>query len=35
MTRFATHKIFLLDGHVVNEDDYQSAVLEVSQTATD
>jgi putative ABC transport system ATP-binding protein len=35
MTRFATHKIFLLDGHVVNEDDYQSAVLEVPQTATD
>lgn len=31
MTRFATHKIFLLDGHVVNEDEYQSAVLEVPQ----
>jgi putative ABC transport system ATP-binding protein len=35
MTRFATHKIFLLDGHVVSEDEYQSAVLEVSQVATD
>ncbi len=31
MTRFATHKIFLLDGHVVGEDEYQSAALEVSQ----
>ena len=31
MTRFATHKIFLLDGHVVNEDEYQSAVLEMPQ----
>jgi putative ABC transport system ATP-binding protein len=29
MTRFATHKIFLLDGHVVDEDEYQSAVLEI------
>jgi putative ABC transport system ATP-binding protein len=29
MTRFATHKIFLLDGHVVNEDEYQSATLEI------
>lgn len=29
MTRFATHKIFLLDGHVVSEDEYQSATLEV------
>jgi ABC-type lipoprotein export system ATPase subunit len=35
MTRFATHKIFLLDGHVVNEDEYQSAVLEVPQNATE
>ena len=34
MTRFATHKIFLLDGHVVNEDEYQSATLEASQPAT-
>lgn len=31
MTRFATHKIFLLDGLVVNEEDYQSATLDVSQ----
>lgn len=31
MTRFATHKIFLLDGHVVDENEYQSAALEVSQ----
>jgi putative ABC transport system ATP-binding protein len=31
MTRFATHKIFLLDGHVVDEDVYQSAALEVPQ----
>ena len=30
MTRFATHKIFLLDGRVVNEAEYQSAVLETS-----
>jgi putative ABC transport system ATP-binding protein len=29
MTRFATHKIFLLDGHVVDEDEYQSATLEM------
>jgi putative ABC transport system ATP-binding protein len=29
MTRFATHKIFLLDGHVVDEDVYQSAALEM------
>jgi len=33
MTRFATHKIFLLDGHVVNEEEYQSATLDVSQVA--
>ena len=33
MTRFATHKIFLLDGHVVNEEEYQSATLDVSQAA--
>ena len=30
MTRFATHKIFLLDGRVVDEADYQSAVLETA-----
>lgn len=28
MTRFATHKIFLLDGRIVTEDEYQSAALE-------
>ena len=28
MTRFATHKIFLLDGKVVSEAEYQTAVLE-------
>jgi putative ABC transport system ATP-binding protein len=35
MIRFATHKIFLLDGHVVNEDEYQSAVMEVSHISAD
>jgi len=28
MTRFATHKIFLLDGKVVSEADYQAATLD-------
>ncbi|MBI5839465.1 MAG: ABC transporter ATP-binding protein [Chloroflexi bacterium] len=28
MMRFATHKIFLLDGHVVSEAEYQSATLD-------
>jgi len=28
MVRFATHKIFLLDGHIVSEAEYQQAVLE-------
>ncbi|WKZ49105.1 MAG: ABC transporter ATP-binding protein [Anaerolineales bacterium] len=28
MTRFATHKIHLLDGHIVSEAEYESAVLE-------
>jgi putative ABC transport system ATP-binding protein len=28
MIRFATHKIFLLDGRIVSEDEYQSATLE-------
>lgn len=28
MTRFATHKIFLLDGKIVSEDEYQAAALE-------
>jgi putative ABC transport system ATP-binding protein len=31
MTRFATHKIFLLDGQVVSEAEYQSAALESVQ----
>lgn len=34
MTRFATHKIFLLDGHVVTEEEYQSAAM-LSQTVQD
>jgi putative ABC transport system ATP-binding protein len=33
MTRFATHKIFLLDGRIVSEEDYQSAALESSQAS--
>ncbi len=32
MIRFATHKIFLLDGRIVSEDEYQSAALESIQT---
>ncbi len=28
MVRFATHKIFLLDGHIVSEAEYQAASLE-------
>ena len=31
MIRFATHKIFLLDGRIVSEDEYQSAALEAIQ----
>jgi len=31
MLRFATHKIFLLDGKLVTEAEYQSAVLETAQ----
>ena len=31
MIRFATHKIFLLDGRIVSEDEYQSATLEAIQ----
>jgi len=31
MTRFATHKIHLLDGHIVSEAEYQSAVQEMMQ----
>jgi putative ABC transport system ATP-binding protein len=30
MTRFATHKIFLLDGHVVSEAEYQSATMDMA-----
>jgi putative ABC transport system ATP-binding protein len=33
MTRFATHKIYLLDGRSVSEEEYQSAVLESSQVS--
>jgi putative ABC transport system ATP-binding protein len=32
MARFATHKIFLLDGRVVSEAEYESALLETDQT---
>jgi putative ABC transport system ATP-binding protein len=31
MIRFATHKLFLLDGRIVSEDEYQSAALETIQ----
>jgi putative ABC transport system ATP-binding protein len=31
MIRFATHKIYLLDGRIVSEDEYQSAALESIQ----
>lgn len=31
MTRFATHKIFLLDGRIVSEAEYESAALEAMQ----
>ena len=31
MIRFATHKLFLLDGRIVSEDEYQSAALEATQ----
>jgi putative ABC transport system ATP-binding protein len=33
MIRFATHKIFLLDGRVVSEEEYQSAALESAQAS--
>jgi putative ABC transport system ATP-binding protein len=33
MTRFATHKIFLLDGREVSEAEYQSAALESTQAS--
>jgi putative ABC transport system ATP-binding protein len=31
MIHFATHKIFLLDGRIVSEDEYQSAILQTIQ----
>jgi putative ABC transport system ATP-binding protein len=31
MTRFATHKIHLLDGHIVTEAEYEAAALEAMQ----
>ena len=33
MTRFATHKIFLIDGREVSEAEYQSAALESAQAS--
>jgi putative ABC transport system ATP-binding protein len=33
MTRFATHKIFLLDGRIVSEEQYQAAALDSIQTS--
>jgi len=33
MIRFATHKIFLLDGRIVSEEEYQSAALEAIETS--
>ena len=33
MTRFATHKIYLLDGRSVSEEEYQSAVLESAEVS--
>jgi putative ABC transport system ATP-binding protein len=33
MTRFATHKIFLLDGRIVSEEEYQSAAMESAQVS--
>ena len=33
MIRFATHKIYLLDGRVVTEEEYQSAALESVQSS--
>ena len=35
MTRFATHKIFLLDGHVVSEDEYKSATMDMTQRVSE
>jgi len=33
MTRFSTHNIFLLDGHIVSEAEYQSAAMEIIQSS--
>ena len=33
MTRFATHKVYLLDGRSVSEEEYQSAALESAQAS--
>jgi putative ABC transport system ATP-binding protein len=35
MTRFATHRIFLLDGRIVSEAEYQSAALDAAQAQAD
>ena len=35
MTRFATNKIFLLDGHVVSEGEYKSATLEAAPAGSE
>ena len=35
MTRFATQEIFLLDGRIVSESEYQSAALEAAQLPAD
>ena len=32
MTRFSTHNIFLLDGRIVSESEYQSAAMEIAQS---
>ena len=34
MTRFATHKIFLLDGQVVSEAEYQSATMDMANLSS-
>jgi len=33
MTRFSTHNIFLLDGRIVSEAEYQSAAMEIIQSS--
>ncbi|HEY6072287.1 MAG TPA: ABC transporter ATP-binding protein [Anaerolineales bacterium] len=35
MTRFATHRIFLLDGRTVSESEYQSAALDAARLPAD